>query len=235
MNQVRPEIYKEIKENDLNLVIFQNPFSDGTRKVKRNLLLSSFVCLLIALLKLQITGFLGLQASGQNLGTELAKGLSCILVFYFLLSFIFHTYIDYSAWQFTRERQITSPYLALIEIIENQTNVILETTKSVRGQLSDINLEKDMQAAVHLNKQLETSISQIYGLESRFSDFVEEINPLILNWKNTIKGMDRLSFRLKARFISLWILDIILPIALSILALKQSLSGTVVVWEKIMS
>src|ERR1700724_3200932 len=61
MSFVRQDVYKAIQENDLDQVVFQDPFTDVTRKSKRNLLVASLVCLLISVLKLQVTGFLGLS------------------------------------------------------------------------------------------------------------------------------------------------------------------------------
>jgi hypothetical protein len=47
------KIFDDIEQNDLNEVLFTDPFTEETRKIKRNLLIASFLCLLIATLRLQ--------------------------------------------------------------------------------------------------------------------------------------------------------------------------------------
>ena len=54
MTYVRPDIYKSIKDNDLSEVIFKDPFSEETRKAKRNLMVASFISVLISILELMI-------------------------------------------------------------------------------------------------------------------------------------------------------------------------------------
>ena len=53
----------------------------------------------------------------------LAQGLACLVVLYFLVAFIFHLFVDYTAWNFKRERQLTQPYLELICLFERQVSV----------------------------------------------------------------------------------------------------------------
>src|SRR5205814_3572347 len=130
MTNVRAETYKAIRDNDLASVVFVDPFSAVTRLAKRNVLVASFVALLIAVLHLEITGFLGLQASNSTLGNSLAQGLACLVVAYFLVSLIFHLFVDYTAWQFQRERLITRPYLDWVELLETQVNVTGEQIKN---------------------------------------------------------------------------------------------------------
>ena len=50
----------------VDAVAFSDPYSDVTRKAKRNLLVASFICVLIATLKVQIIGFLGITTIPGN-------------------------------------------------------------------------------------------------------------------------------------------------------------------------
>jgi hypothetical protein len=109
------KIHEAIKAADLNNVVFQDPLTDESRKAKRNLLIASFTCLLIAVLKLEVTSFLGLTAGAGVLSNVSVQGLACVVVIYTLIGFCFHVFVDYSAWKFERERLSTEPYLALIK------------------------------------------------------------------------------------------------------------------------
>jgi hypothetical protein len=205
-----------ISENNFDEVIFQDPFSDVTRKAKRNLLVASFAGLLIVILKLQVTGFLGLQASTGVVGNDLTQGLICIVVTFFLISFLFHTYIDYSAWQFQRERLQTKPYLELITTIQHNFQVTGEQVKNAVFPLNQPYPEK------HSEMTISTIQSQLNSIEERLAELRKEINPLLDSWRKTISSIERLEMRLKLRFASLWVIDICLPVSLSLLAIYKS-------------
>jgi len=235
MAHVRPEVYKAVQENDLNQIVFVDPFTDTTRKVKRNLIASSFVALLIAVLKLEITGFLGLQASQLNLGNQLAQGLACAVVVYFLLVFIFSAYIDYSAWQFRRERQLTKPYLDLISMLENHIQVTATQVNNAVEPLQRITLERETQAQIVLDRNVGNALGQLKSIDERIKAVAEETRPLLISWKDTITKMDRLNWRLRARFLGLWGLDILFPLALCGVAIIETYQGLRLVLERILS
>ena len=89
MAQVRPETYKAIEENDIEKVLFSDPFSDVARKSKRNLIVAGFTGLLVSLLNLEINGFLGLKAQNISLVNDLVKGLAFLIscIYFYLLYF----------------------------------------------------------------------------------------------------------------------------------------------------
>lgn len=235
MSHVRPEVYKAVQENDLNKIVFVDPFSETTRKVKRNLIVSSFIALLIAVLKLEITGFLGLQTSQLNLGNQLAQGLACAVVIYFFLVFIFSAYIDYSAWQFQRERQQTKPYLDLISMLENHIQVTTAQVNNALEPLQRISLEREASAQVALDREVESALGQLKSIDERIKAVVDEVRPLLNSWKETIAKMNRLSWRLRARFLGLWALDIVFPLALSGLAIAETHRGLKLLIDRVVS
>jgi len=235
MAQVRPDTYKAINENDMDQVLFSDPFSDVARKSKRNLLAAGFICLLISVLNLEISGFLGLKATNMNLGNDLAQGLVFLITLYFFLSFIFHAYIDYSAWNFRREKQQTKPYYDLVHLIESQVSVTGEQINGATHKLDALCHEESMQAQVDVAKEVKSARQQLESINTSLSSVIEEVTPLINSWRATIGKMDNLSLRLKARFLSLWVLDITFPILLALIALYKSYSGVSVLICKIMS
>jgi hypothetical protein len=235
MKHVRPEVYKSVQENDLSEIVFVDPFTEVTRKAKRNLIASSFAALLIAVLKLEITGFLGLQTSRLSLENELAQGLACAVVVYFLLVFTFSVYIDYSAWQFQRERQLTKPYLDLISMLENHIEVTATQVNSAVEPLQRISLERETQAKIALDRDVDRALGQLKSINERIKEIAEETRPLLISWKNTISKMNRLAWRLRARFLGLWGLDILFPLTLGSIAILETYQGLSFVLGRISS
>lgn len=237
MSQVRPSIYKAIVENDLNDVVFQDPFSEDARKAKRNLVATSFAAILIAALHLQVSGFLGLQTeTGVTMASVVTRGLACLLVFYFLVGFILTAYIDYSAWKFRRERVLVRPYLDLIAILENHTQGVAQQIQNATAQLSgldEIITESSMQAQVTVAGGIESAKGQLLSIHKVIADLQEEFKPLISHWAKTVAKAENLSWRLRTRFLSLWVLDIAAPIFLATLAIWKTHDGLSSVWVKI--
>jgi hypothetical protein len=223
--QVRPEIYKAISENNMDNVIFSDPFSDVARKSKRNLLAAGFIGLLISVLNLEISGFLGLKATNMNLGNELAQGLAFLILLYFISSFIFHAYIDYSAWNFESEKQLTKPYFDLVDLVESQINVTGEQIQNATSKLDSLSNEESMQAQVEVIKEINSARKQLESINTQLSAVILEVNPLVSSWRDTIQKMNKLSYRLRARFFSLWFFDIIFPLIIAIAALFKCYSG----------
>lgn len=235
MAQVRPETYKAIEENDIEKVLFSDPFSDVARKSKRNLIVAGFIGLLVSLLNLEINGFLGLKATKISLGNDIVQGLAFFIIMYLFLSFIFQAYIDYSAWKFKREKQLTQPYFDLVSLIEGQINVTGQHFKNSSFRFETLLEEDGMQAQIEASKQISTAKQMIESSATQFSSFVNEINPLLAHWKGTIAKMDNLSLRLKVRFINLWVLDIAFPIIVSATALYLCSSSVPALVSKLTS
>ena len=233
MTNVRATTHKAVLDNDLSSVVFVDPFGTVTRQAKRNVIVASFIALLIAVLELEITGFLGLQASNSSLGNALAQGLACLVVAYFLISLIFHVFVDYSAWQFQRERVMTKPYLDLVALLEAQVNVTGEQVKNACASLNGIVIENDMRSQLEAGKHISSALGQLTSINERLAGLVDEMRPLIDAWASAIRRMKRLDARLRLRILSLWCLDIIFPIAFALLALWGTHDGVVSVIERI--
>lgn len=236
MAQVREALYKAIAENDIDAVVFQDPFQDEARKAKRNLVAASFAALLIAVLDLQINGFLGLQtATGAGLGASITKGLAFITVTYFLAAFLLSAFVDYSAWKFRRERVLVKPYLELVSMVEGRFDVTAEQIKNAMSQLNHLSFEKEMQEEIALQETIQNSRGQLEAIAKAMSSMHEEARPLFQHWEVTVRKTERLTWRLRARFFSLWVLDILLPLALASIALWKTHNGIFAVAAKVVS
>lgn len=234
MPYIRPDVYKKIAENDINDVVFEDPFQDAARKAKRNVVASSFSALLIAALELRISGFLGIQtATGASLGVDITKGLAFFVVAYFLAAFLLSAYVDYSAWKFRRERQLVEPYLELIRMLEAHFHVMGEQVANATGRLSGIVIERDMQSEVSFQQAIDSASGQLKSIHENSVALHEEIRPLINHWSAVIMKAEHLSWRLRARFLSLWLLDIVVPLTLAGLAIWRTYGSVPSVWSKI--
>lgn len=226
MNYVRPDVYKAITDNDIGEIVFQDPLTDDTRKAKRNLVAGSFAALLISALNLQVSGFLGLQtAVHTTLESSITKGLACLIVGYFLAAFALAAYVDYSAWKFMRERILTKPYLDLVSMLEAHFHITCEQVKSAMHGLDGTVIETDMQSQVHFSSQISSATGQLKAIQEGMNSLHAEIAPLLAKWATVISQSDRLSWRLRARFISLWLLDLLLPLLLGGLAIWKTYGG----------
>lgn len=235
MAYIRSDTYKAINENNMDQVLFTDPFGDVARKSKRNLLVAGFICLLISVLNLEVSGFLGLKATNMNLGNDIAQGLAFLITLYLFVSFIFHAYIDYAAWNFQREKQQTKPFYNLVSLIENQVSITGEQIKKAVHKLDSLSHEENIQAKADVFREINAARQQLESINTSFSSLIEETNPLINSWRHTIEAMEKLSWRLKARFISLWILDIIFPLFIGFVALYKSYESLPILVVKITS
>ncbi len=224
MSQAREQIYKAIEDNELDKVLFSDPFSETTRRSKRNLLIASFSSILIATLGLEINSFVGLKATNP-LGSDTTLGLAFFIVVYFFLSFTFQAYIDYVAWKFQREKQLTKPYLELISFIEMQVSVTKEQIIKTKERLNGLSGESSMQGQVNDDGVFINVKRGLESIDANLSSSMEEINPLLTTWSESIEKMNALSTRLRVRLFSLWTLDIIFPLVISFSALYLSYGG----------
>lgn len=226
MAHIRSDVYKAISENDIKEVVFQDPLGDDARKAKRNVVAASFGAILIAALELQVNGFLGLQTvTGSTIGALITKGLACLVVIYFLAGFVVAAYVDYSAWKFKRERYLISPYLELVRMLEGHFAVLGEQISNATTRLENRAPEHEMQGQIHASRAIADAQGQLTTVAKNSTELYEEFRPLIAHWRDTIQQTERLSWRLRVRFASFWVLDILLPLCLASLAIWRTVDG----------
>lgn len=234
MAHIRADIAKAIADNDLDDVIFQDPFSEEARKAKRNLVAASFAAILIATLNLRVTGFLGLQTeTGEILASSITQGLACLLVAYFLAGFALTAYIDYAAWKFKRERALVRPYLELVKMLEAHIHVTGEQITNATAMLGRVLDQSDMPSQADLTRSIDTAKGQLSSIHVHARSLHEEFKPLLDHWTKTVAKAERLSWRQRTRFLSLWLLDIVAPLMLAIAAVWRTHDGLVSVWVSV--
>ncbi|QDZ29641.1 hypothetical protein [Noviherbaspirillum sp. UKPF54] len=235
MAHVRPEVYKAVLENDIKDVVFQDPLGEESRKAKRNLVASSFGAILIAALDLQVNGFLGLQTvTGSTVGASVTKGLACLLVLYFLAGYLVAAYVDYSAWKFKRERYLVAPYLELVRMLEAHFAVVGEQIENATRRLENLPFgEREMRTEMEISRAISDARGQLKEIAKNGAELHGEIQPLVQHWSDTVAKTRRLSWRFRVRFVSLWGLEILLPIGLALFAVWRTLEGVPVVLTRV--
>ena len=220
MAWIKQSIISAIEDNKLNSVLFTDPFSDETRKAKRNVLVASFVCVLIATLHLQVTTFAGFTTSATpTFGSELAQGLACLVVGYLLVGFVFHAFVDYNAWKFEQERAVTQPFIELIMTIGSNQVAVKEQVANALFALKDyFNATDDQNQRTNLH----SGIGQMMSISENQDSLNKEIKPLLLSWAATIAKTKRLTWRLWARHFQLWVVDLAAPLLFAALAMYKS-------------
>jgi hypothetical protein len=212
-------VHSEIKLNDLDAVSFKDPFSEVTRRAKRNLVVASFVAILVAALELKVTGFLGLSASGTDLGNDVAQGLAWMVVIYSLVTFLPHVFVDYAAWKFEHERRHVTPYLSFLEMLESRIRATEEQLKTVAHVLTAEGFKEGDPKLFEIGSQNLASITE------QFNRIAAEARPLMKVWAEFVVRTRRLSARLRVRVVSLWAFDIVFPVAFAGCALLATYKG----------
>lgn len=229
MAWIKQSIISAIEDDKLNGVLFADPFSDETRKAKRNVLVASFVCVLIATLHLQVTTFAGFTTSATpTLGSELAQGLACLVVGYLLVGFVFHAFVDYNAWKFEQERVVTQPFIELIMTIASNQNAVKEQIANALLSLESYSKATDDQ---NRKTNLHAGVGQIMSISEHQDSLNNEMKPLLLNWAATIAKTKRLTWRLWARHFQLWAVDLAVPLLFAALAMYKSYPKIGLVWK----
>lgn len=233
MSFIPADIAKAIQANKLDKVVFRDPFSSTTRAVKRNLLVASFAAILVSALGFKITGFLGLGSTCSALDGQIVQGLASVITIYFLVSFIFQAYIDYTAWRFESEVVLTKPYLDLITLYKSHYHAIGEQIANAMHYLHSEPMKSEARSNHWLQQAVDNSAGQLGSIAENTKSLHEEMSPLLESWSETIMGIGRLNLRKKARMISFWSLDVGFPLLVGAFAISATLTHVSAVWHKI--
>ena len=160
-------------------------------------------------------------------------GNASVLMFRYLCVNILVAFVDYTAWKFKRERYLIKPYLELVSMLEAHFAITGEQVTNATQRLSGLCLEKEMEAEIELQKAIHESLGQLISISESMASLHEEVRPLLAKWAQTVRGTQRLSWRLRARFASLWVLDLFVPLALGAFAIWKTHAGVIAVAAKI--
>lgn len=220
---VPASVYEELEANSFKDVVFSDPLSDETRKVRRNLLLAAFVTLVLAALNLQVTGVMGLTTAVGGLKNDVLQGLCFGVVVYQLAAFVLHAYVDINGWKFELERAKVQPYLELVQLLRNEQSAAREQVSNAMYRLQNPNFDREMRAEVELTKDVRTARQQLEQIAEHQRMLLDEVKPLLVGWQESVRRASVLRPRLFARFFQLVVLDVLAPLLLSALAVVRTL------------
>ncbi|AVH25768.1 hypothetical protein [Vibrio diabolicus] len=207
----RPKLYKKLEENEIEKVLFSDPLSETTRKSRRNLMIVSVMCLLISILNLKVTGFLGLKAETDAIESELVKGIGAIIVIYYFVVFILCATIDLLAWKFDREKTLISGHQELVEAIERHFSVTIEHIDYSVRDLSNLSPDSKMQDQIYNNEAIGRATQLIQGTKDGIDSFRKDAEPFINQWLERVNKTSILNTRFFIRLVSLYGFDLIFP------------------------
>lgn len=231
----RQSLYAKLEENSIEKILFSDPLSDTTRKSRRNLLVASVSCLLITILNLKITGFLGLKAETGEIESMLVQGIGSLIVCYYLIVFILYTIVDVSAWNFAKEKSLILGHQQLIELIDNQLSGMLMHIIGFNRKLDSLSTDNEMQDQIHNSETFSALLNYVNATRNDIQRLNDDIRPFITEWNSRVKKTKWINIRFLIRLATLYIFDIMLPIGLSILAIFKSHSGITLAMTTIFS
>ncbi|MDG2746871.1 hypothetical protein P7M10_12165 [Vibrio parahaemolyticus] len=221
----RPKLYKKLEENEIEKVLFSDPLSETTRKSRRNLMIASVMCLLISILNLKVTGFLGLKAETDAIESELVKGIGAIIVIYYFVVFILYATIDLLAWKFDREKTLISGHQELVETIERHFSVTIEHIDYSVRDLSNLSPDSKMQDQIYNSEAIGRATQLIQGTKDGIDSFRKDAEPFINQWLERVNKTSILNTRFFIRLVSLYGFDLIFPSLMAFLAVYKSYTG----------
>ena len=248
----RKQMYDSIRENEFDTIEFNDAFTEETRKIRRNLIFSCFVCLTVIVLQLKISTFMGIAASSKDgvISTEIASGILLLIACYFGLSFLLSGISDMVAWKAKKERIMLEPYIEFLLLIEEQFSSIREQLQSAKYAFEGSIVKDNFQnSAILLNKALEdkvldasfinkaqevinvvhtvmgntsTAKNTIESVNNQLKGIYEDILPITNYAKVKIITFKWVNYRFIIRIVSLVVIDWIVPLSLWVIAISMS-------------
>ncbi|PSW06589.1 hypothetical protein [Photobacterium lipolyticum] len=204
-------IYKELSSNKFDDVFFQDPLSDVTRKVKRNLLIASISCLFI--FKVEIKSFLGFYIPKEEpIDNDIVKGISCLFVIYYSLLYLGNFFVDIIAWKFQRERLIVNSYTKLVTYIARTLD---EAPKHFNASLEFM----PYSGSSSPDENFQQCKDYVLKVIDNHKENHEIVKPVIDHWKSNIDKSFYLYIRLILRFVILIVFELIIPFLLAFSAI----------------
>ncbi|MCG8017720.1 MAG: hypothetical protein JAY97_16015 [Candidatus Thiodiazotropha sp. 'RUGA'] len=218
-------VSKDVLTKNLDSVSFTDPFSESTTRIKKSLVLASFIGLIIGTYSIQINGFLGLDIPEDSINAPVLSGILSIIIIYFIVLFTLNLVIELLAWDFKRERIIVSPYVEQMMKLQSVIDNLEQTLETTNSNIE--NIYSKIQIAKHSDELdlAKLSSQEIIKIRNDYNDFKNNTLPILIKNEKTIYSIRKLNVRLAIRFLSLIFIDIIFPVLLCYFALSKTLYG----------
>ena len=196
-------ITEEPDLKELDRISFADPFQENLRKTRRSLILVSFIGIFIGVFPVEITSFLGFKILAGSIKEIYLRGFVNTIVIYYLISFGLSLIIDLYAWDFKKERLRVKHYID----IQDQLG----------GIIHELLAENEMEDSPP--RETDTLLDKVLPSFLRKKRF-----------KGTLSG---LNIRFIARMLSIFLMDILLPITLGCIAIYKTRHGLIPILHRI--
>lgn len=156
--------------NELDASVLKDQFTGTTRAVRRNLLISASLAMLISIDGIKLGNVLGIDLSNM-VSFALAKGAITLVVLYELVSFIAYAWIDHASWKIKSKALIHSYALQLIADIKENTRQVSDQLKYIRYKMTsddDSVIEAIKSQSGVMDRVVNTSVAAIEKYDAEF-------------------------------------------------------------------
>lgn len=216
------DIDKMQRESRLQQIVMSDPFSDTTRRTKRNLLFASVATLIIINLKLNLVSLLGFKAESGFIPYKTSAGITALFALYSLIMLIYYFRNEYHKWNQSQEIAKTADMFKIIGLQEDSNETTLHEVSELKLRLEKFPPQKKHEYGNRF-EQLRNSVTQF---TKKYEDNWDAIKPMHEAWKQNLKNIEEKGdSNIKFKIWGMGILEFGLPVTLGIIAIYQGRSG----------
>ena len=235
-------------QSKLIKVNFSDPLSEDSRKIKKLVLINAIALLVIIPFDFRINSVFGLIVFDQNqVEKTTLVGLASLTLGYFFIRFLLAYFIDYSAWEYKKEEAKLDYYRETFEYVRDELHRHEKTIEATAAivERSDLLLKKPSwfeklsrdpipeMSDAKLSSVIRELASQIGPTWSAYRELHQRCNLELDRLDDFIAASRLTKWRLGTRFVSLFVLDLLLPAGLSVYAFTKSWKELLAVIAKI--
>ncbi|EGR1569776.1 hypothetical protein [Vibrio parahaemolyticus] len=223
----REKLVLSLHDNKLSDVAFSDPYSENTRKIRRNLLFASVGCLAASTLELKVSSIVGLSTGKSQIPLDSLLGLFSIGIAYYIVAFTAFMLIDLYSWRVETEIVRLQPYNKFLDQVEKRLGKL-----QAFSQFYDftINKRKDDFYSKYNEDEESRFLEAQFFLEKNLdklnavnNEMVSNIYPFLQDIKRVSSIISLTNRRFVLRLLALAVIDILLPLSLGIVAFIHSM------------
>ena len=229
------------KDPIVSNIVFKDILSDTTRKIRRNLLLVSFITLFVVLDEVVINSFMGIgfdQLVNPKQAKLIIESVLSVLILYLVITFGVYVRVDHQQWNAAINLTKASEAKRLLVNIDYKLNDLLhrisfyeEPDRSRESRIEDGSFDPLIENDKYdLSKLIKGFFYETLDGEEVFREEVkrlkvdqEDINKIFSEYNN-------LSYDHKFKY---WLVDLGIPTVISIFAFSKVWQGLILFWANL--
>lgn len=223
----REKLVLSLHNNKLSDIAFSDPYSENTRKIRRNLLFASIGCLVASTLELKVSSVVGLSTGKAQIPLDSLLGLFSVGIAYYIVAFTTFMLIDLYSWRVETEVIRLQPYNKFLDQVEKRLGKLQAFSQfygsmihTRKGDFYDSYNKGEEHEFKEAQLLLEKNLSKLNAVNN---EMVSNIYPFLQDIKRISKVISLSNRRFALRLIALAIIDILLPLSLGIVAFIHSM------------